>query len=110
MMAVPKVKIRKGDTVMVISGKDKGKTSKVLQVAARDSKVFVEKINMIKRHLRPSRSSKGGIVEKEGAIHLSKVMIVCPECNKPTRVGLRILETTKHLRFCKKCGEIIDKG
>jgi large subunit ribosomal protein L24 len=105
-----KFKIRKGDTVMVIVGKDKGKTGKVLQVAAIQSKIFVEKLNLIKKHVRPSKASKGGIVEKEGGLYVSKVMVVCPQCGKPTRIGLRAIETGRRLRYCKKCDEIIDKG
>lgn len=94
---------------MVITGKDKGKTGKVLQMAEH-GKVFVEKINILKKHVRPSKESKGGIVEKEGGLYLSKVMIVCPQCEKPTRVGIRTIETGKRLRYCKKCEEVIDKG
>jgi large subunit ribosomal protein L24 len=104
-----KFKIRKGDTVMVIAGKDKGKSGKVLHLADH-AKVFVEKINLIKRHTRPSKASKGGIVEKEGGLYLSKVMIVCPQCEKPTRIGMRMIEGEKRLRYCKKCDEVIDKG
>ena len=108
--AAPKHKVKKGDTVMVISGKDKGKTGKVLQVVMGKGAVVVEKINLMKKHMRPSRSSKGGIIEKEKALTLSKVLVVCPQCEKPTRIGLRFIEEGKKLRFCKKCGEIVDKG
>jgi large subunit ribosomal protein L24 len=102
-------KIKKGDTVMVITGKDRGKTGKVLQLA-ENGKVFVEKINVLKKHIRPSKSSKGGIVEKEGGLYLSKVMMMCPQCEEPTRVGIRTIDTGKRLRYCKKCEEVIDKG
>ena len=105
-----KFKIRKGDTVMVISGKDKGKTGKVLQVAANQPSVFVEKLNLIKKHVRPSKASKGGILEKEGGLYVSKVMVVCPQCGKPTRIGLRAIDGGRKLRYCKKCDEIIEKG
>ena len=105
-----KFRLKKGDTVMVISGKDKGKKGKVLQVVASDGKLVVEKINLIKKHMRPSRTAKGGIVEKEKALPVSKVMVICPQCGKPARTGLRLLDENKKMRFCKKCGEIIDKG
>ncbi len=114
MMPMPvknrKFKIKKGDTVMLIAGKDRGKKSKVLQVATSRSKVFVEKLNMIKRHVRPSKSSKGGVVEKEGGVHVSKVMVVWPHCDKPTRTGLRQIDSGERLRYCKKCSEILDKA
>ena len=106
---IQKFKIKKGDTVRVIAGKDKGKSGKVLHLADH-AKVVVEKLNLIKRHTRPSKASKGGIVEKEGGLYLSKVMIVCPQCEKPTRIGIRIIEGEKRLRYCKKCDEVIDKG
>lgn len=105
-----KFRIRKGDTVMVIAGKDKGKKSKVLHVAASESRVFVEKLNLIKRHMRPTKASKGGIIEKEGGVHISKVMVVCPQCEKPTRTGIRAIDSGEKLRYCKKCGEIMDKA
>jgi len=108
-MMAQKFKIKKGDTVMVITGKDRGKTGKVLHLAD-PGRVFVEKVNLIKRHTRPSKASKGGIVEKEGGFYLSKVMIVCPQCEKPTRIGIRMIDGGKKLRYCKKCEEIIDKG
>ncbi len=108
-MMTQRFKIKKGDTVMVITGKDRGKTGKVLQMA-ENGKVFVEKMNLLKKHVRPSKDSKGGIVEKEGGLYLSKVMIVCPQCEEPTRVGIRAIDTGKRLRYCKKCEEVIDKG
>jgi large subunit ribosomal protein L24 len=107
---IGKSKIKKGDTVMVMSGKDKGKKGKVLQVATGQSKVFVEKVNLLKKHVRPTKASKGGIIEKEGGLYLSKVMVVCPQCEKPARLGYREIEPGKRLRYCKKCKEIIDKG
>jgi large subunit ribosomal protein L24 len=106
----PKLKIRKGDMVKVLAGKDKGKTGKVLQVLGHEAKVFVEKVNLIKKHVRATKASKGGIVEKEGGLASSKVMLVCPQCEKPARVGRRLIESGNLLRYCKKCGEIIDKA
>ncbi|MCI0528240.1 MAG: 50S ribosomal protein L24 [Nitrospira sp.] len=108
-MMTQRFKIKKGDTVMVITGKDRGKTGKVLQMG-ENGKVFVEKINLLKKHVRPSKASKGGIVEKEGGLYLSKVMIMCPQCEEPSRVGIRTIDTGKRLRYCKKCEEVIDKG
>ncbi len=102
-------RIKKGDLVEVISGKDKGKKGKVLRVIPKEGKVIVEGVNMVKRHQRPNpRMREGGIVEKEAPIYASKVMVVCPSCNQRTRVGFKIVDGNK-VRYCKKCGEIIDK-
>ncbi len=105
-----KVRIKKGDSVKVISGRAKGRQGKVLSIDRLRQRVVVEKVNMIKRHMKPSRTSKGGIVEKEGAIHLSNVMLLCPECGKPTRVAIRQLDDGQRLRMCKQCEEIIEKA
>jgi large subunit ribosomal protein L24 len=103
-----KCHIRKNDQVEVIAGKEKGKTGKVLTVIPEKQRVIVEKVNFIKRHTRPSaRQRQGGIIEREGSIHMSNLMVVCPKCNKPTRIGGRILEDQKKVRVCKKCGEIL---
>ncbi len=102
-------KIKKGDLVEVISGKDKGKRGKVLRVMPKEGKVIVEGVNMIKRHQRPNpRMKEGGIIEKEGPVYASKVMLVCPNCGQRTRVGFKVVDGKK-VRYCKKCGEIIDK-
>ena len=107
----PKFKIRRGDTVMVVAGKDKGKTGKVLELDRPKQRVFVEKLNILKRHMKPSQKHRqGGIIEREGPIQISNVMIVCKSCGKPTRTGMRRLEDGNKMRFCKKCGEIIDHG
>ncbi len=103
-------KIKKGDLVEVISGKDKGKRGKVLRVIPKENKVIVEGVNVVKRHQRPNpRMREGGIVEREAPIYVSKVMLVCPSCGQRTRVGFKILEDGRKVRYCKKCGEIIDK-
>lgn len=103
-------KIKKGDTVQVISGKDKGTRGEVIQVIPKEEKVIVRGVNIVKRHQRPGgRMRQGGIVEKEAPIYWSKVMLVCPSCDKATRVGFRMLEDGSKVRYCKKCGEIIDK-
>jgi large subunit ribosomal protein L24 len=110
-MSKPKAKIRKGDTVAVISGKEKGKKGKVLLVSHAKGKAIVEALNMMTRHERPSqRNPQGGMVEKEAPIHLSNLMLVCTKCGKPTRVGRRILGNGEKVRVCKKCSEIIDAG
>ena len=103
------LKIKRGDLVEVISGKDKGKRGKVLRVIPRERKVIVEGVNMVKRHQRPiPQLREGGIIEREAPIYISKVMVVCPSCVRRTRVGFKILENGDKVRYCKKCGEIID--
>lgn len=103
--------IRKNDTVMVIAGKEKGKKGRVLAVYPKKGRIIVEKLNIIKRHQRPTQKQKqGGIIEKEGPIHISNVMLLCGRCDKPTRVSYSILEGGKKIRMCKKCGEAIDRG
>ncbi len=101
--------VKKNDTVMVTVGKDKGKTGKVLRIIQKKNRVIVEKINMIKKHVRPSQKAKGGIMERENPIHVSNVMIYCEKCSKPVRIGKKVLEDGKKVRFCKKCQEVIDK-
>ncbi len=101
--------VKKNDLVMVAYGKDKGKTGKVLRIIKKKDRLIVEKVNMVKRHVKPSQKSKGGIMEKESPIHLSNVMLYCEKCSKPVRVGKRILEDGKKVRFCKKCEEVLDK-
>ncbi len=108
---VARFKIRKGDTVMVTTGKDRGKTGKVLEVISSEGRVYVEKLNMIKRHTKPTQKHRqGGIIEKEAPIQISNVLILCQSCNKASRTGMRRLEDGTKLRYCKKCGEIIDRG
>lgn len=103
--------IRKNDAVMVIAGKEKGKKGRVLTVYPEKGRVIVEKLNIIKRHQKPTQKQKqGGIVEKEGSIHISNVMLLCGRCDKTTRVSYSILEGGKKIRVCKRCGEAIDRG
>ena len=107
---VMQLRIKKGDTVEAIYGKEKGKRGKVLKVlSSKGSRyVLVEQINMIKKHMKPSQKNKeGGIIEREGPLHISNVSIICPKCSKATRVGVQIGDENK-MRFCKKCREIID--
>jgi large subunit ribosomal protein L24 len=104
-----KLHVRKGDTVLVLTGKNAGKRGKIIQVYPATQRVIVEGVNVAKRHSRPTRSlPQGGIVEKEAPIAGSNVMLVCSKCSQPTRVAKKLVEQKYH-RACKKCGEIIDK-
>ena len=104
-----KFRIKKNDTVEVIAGKDKGKSGKVMRVIAKKDRVIVEKVNMIKRHMKPTQQNRqGGILEREAPIHISNLKLVCSKCTDPTRVGYRILEDDRKVRYCKKCNEILD--
>ncbi len=102
-----KLKIKKGDKVVVIAGKDKGKTGEVLRVQPKDSRVLVQGVNMVKRHTRPAMGQPGGIVEKEATLHVSNVAHIDPKSDKPTRVGFKTLDGRK-VRFAKKSGEVLD--
>ena len=102
-------RLRKDDTVMVIAGRERGKTGKVLRVLAEKDRVLVERVNMVKRHTKPRGVQQpGGIVEKEASLHLSNVVPICPRCNKPTRVGTRRLDSGDGQRVCRRCGETFD--
>jgi len=102
--------IKKNDEVYVLSGKDRGRTGRVLIVNPRSQKVVVEGIQMIKRHTRPNpqKNIKGGIVEKEAPIHISNVALVCKACKKHTRAGSKVLSDGRRIRVCKKCGGTIE--
>lgn len=102
-------KIKRDDFVLVISGKDKGKRGKVLRVIPKESRVVVEGVNIVKKHQKPTPTRPGGIIEMAAPIHISNVMLVCPRCNRPTRVGFTFLEDGRKVRVCKKCKENIDK-
>src|SRR5947208_16874513 len=105
----PQGHVRKGDTVVVMAGKDRGKSGKVLSVFRVDRQVTVEKINIIKRHTKPSQQNRqGGILEREAPIHLSNIMMYCPACQKPTRVGAKHLPDGSRTRVCKRCGQGIE--
>ncbi|UOD33768.1 50S ribosomal protein L24 [Deferribacteraceae bacterium V6Fe1] len=105
-----KYKLKKDDPIIVISGKEKGKTSKVLKIDRTKEKVFAEGLNIVKRHVKPNQlNPEGGIVEKEMPIHISNVMYYCKKCDKGVRLGYKVLESGNKQRFCKSCGEIIDK-
>ncbi|MBW1636366.1 MAG: 50S ribosomal protein L24 [Deltaproteobacteria bacterium] len=101
--------LKKNDQVEVIAGKDKGRVGKILRVLTDKDKVVVERINMIKRHTKPTEmNQQGQIVDKEAPIHVSNIQLICPECTKTGRIGKRILEDGTKIRFCKSCGEAID--
>ena len=104
------MKVIKNDNVVILSGKYKGSTGKVLKVFTKHDRIIVEGVNIIKRHTKPSqKNQQGGIIEKEGSIDVSNVMVICGKCNQPTRVGFKILDDGAKVRVCKnkECGEII---
>ena len=103
--------IRRNDSVVVITGKDRGKRGRVLKVVPGTNRLIVEGVNVIKRHTKPNpqRQIKGGVVEREAALHASNVQLVCPECGKPTRLGRKILGDGRKVRICRKCEGVVDK-
>jgi large subunit ribosomal protein L24 len=104
-----KVHVKKGDTVVVLSGKDKGKKGKILGVFPSEGKVLIEGVNMVTKHEKPSKKvQQGGIIHQEAPIYSSKVSVYCPNCNEGRRVGHTILNDGKKVRKCVKCGEILD--
>lgn len=103
------MRVHKDDTVLIIAGKDRGKQGKVLRVYTKSERLVVEGANMVKRHMRARPPAiQGGIMEREGPLHVSNVMLLCNKCHHPARVGHRILEDGKHVRFCRACREVID--
>jgi large subunit ribosomal protein L24 len=104
-----KIHVKKNDTVMVIAGKDKSKTGKILQILSKKDAVVVEGLNIIKRHVKSRGNEAGGIVEKESPLHVSNVMLFCGKCAKPVRTKIKILEDKEKTRICIKCGEAFDK-
>ncbi len=106
------MKIRKNDTVVVLTGRDAKKRGRVLEVLAERQRVVLEGINMVKRHVKAGRDPKaprGGIIEVPASVHLSNVRLVCSRCSQPTRIGVRRLEDGKKVRYCRKCNENLDK-
>jgi large subunit ribosomal protein L24 len=103
-----KFKIKRGDEVVVRTGKDRGKSGSVLRVLRAENRVVVEGVNVVKRHTRPSQTQPGGIIEREAPIHISNVALTDPRDSKPTRVGYRTLEDGRKVRFAKRSGEVID--
>ena len=103
--------VRKGDTVIVVAGKERGKKGKVLRVLPEKGRVVVERLNLIKKHQKPTQKIRqGGIIEREGSIHLSNVMLVDPGSNKPTRVGMKALSDGKKVRVARRSGEMLDRA
>ena len=103
------MEIRKNDSVMVIAGKERGKTGKVLRVLRDEGAVIIERINVVKRHTKPRGPQQpGGIVEKEASVDASNIMIMCDKCNAPVRIGRKILADGKKIRICRRCQEALD--
>ena len=107
---MPRVHIKKNDMVYVLSGKDRGKTGKVLKVYLDKNRAVVEGINYIQKHTRPNpqKNVKGGILPKESPIHISNLMVVCKRCSKPARVGVSVIQSGRKARICKNCNELLD--
>jgi large subunit ribosomal protein L24 len=102
-------KIRKGDRVIVLSGRGKGRTGEVLKVMPKENRAIVQGVNMVKRHTRPSQTQMGGIIEKEASIHMSNLAHVDPKTSLATRVGYKFLEDGRKVRFAKRSGEVLDR-
>jgi large subunit ribosomal protein L24 len=102
------MKVVKNDNVIIISGNYKGKKGKVLKVFPKENRVIVEGVNFMKRHTRPTqKNQQGGIIEKEAPIQISNLMVICPKCDTPSRLGRKMLENRKFVRVCKSCGEML---
>ena len=110
-MARAQVVIRRNDNVIVTAGRDRGKRGRVLKVLPDKNRLIVEGVNLIKRHTKPNpgKNVKGGIIEREASLHASNVQLVCPECDKPTRLGRKILGDGRKVRICRKCEGVVDK-
>lgn len=105
-MAAAKVKIRRNDTVMVIKGRERGKSGKVLRVLPDEGRVIIERLNIVKRHSKPQgATSAGGILEKEAPLQLANVMVMCDRCNAPVRIGIKAGADGARSRICRRCGE-----
>ena len=103
------MQIRKNDSVMVIAGKERGKTGKVLRIIPDKDALVIERVNLVKRHTRPRGPQQpGGIIEKEASVHASNVMIMCDKCNAPVRIGRKTLGDGKKIRICRRCGEALE--
>jgi large subunit ribosomal protein L24 len=101
--------VKKGDKVVVIAGKDKGKKGEVISALPKENRVIVQGVNLVKRHQKPTSANQGGIVEKEAAIHVSNIAHVDPKDGKPTRVGVKVLEDGRKVRVARRSGEVIDR-
>ena len=108
-MTIPKLSIKKGDEVMVIAGNDKGKRGEVLKTFPKDNRVVVEGINIVHKHQRPTQDMpQGGILEHEGPIDISNVMLICNHCDQPSKIAKKVLDSGEKVRVCKNCEEIVD--
>jgi large subunit ribosomal protein L24 len=104
-------RLRKNDNVIVIAGRERGKTGKVLRVLTERDRVVLERLNLVKRHIKPRGvQQQGGIVEKEASLHASNVQLLCGRCNKPARIGQRRLEDGRGARVCRRCGDMLEQG
>jgi large subunit ribosomal protein L24 len=114
-MAVPEgargLNVRKNDTVLVLAGKSKGRTGRVLRVFPAEGRAIVEGVNFVRKHTKanPQKNIKGGILEREAPVHASNLMVVCGECGKPSRMGHKALDDGKKVRVCRRCGGVVDK-
>jgi len=106
---MPKMKIKKGDNVVVISGRDKGRTGQVLRVLPQEARLVVQGVHVARRHTKPRMGDPGGIVDKEMTIHVSNVAHIDPQSSKPTRIGYKILDNGRKVRVARRSGEVIDK-
>jgi large subunit ribosomal protein L24 len=104
-----KLKIKKGDQVVVMAGRDKGKRGEVVRVMPKEDRLIVQGVNMVHRHTRPSPQHPGGIVDKEATIHVSNVAHIDPKTSEPTRIGMKTLDDGRKVRFAKRSGEVIDR-
>jgi large subunit ribosomal protein L24 len=104
-----RLRIRKGDRVVVLAGRSKGRVGEVLKMLPKEERAIVQGVNVVKRHTRPSPGGAGGIVEKEAPIHVSKLAHIDPATGKPTRIGIKVLDDGRKVRFAKRSGEMIDK-
>ena len=102
-------KFKKGDSVVVLSGRDRGKTGEIMRVVPSEHRLYVQGVNVVKRHTRPTQTSPGGIIEKEAGIHMSNVSHIDPKDDKPTRVGFKMIEGDRKVPYAKRSGEIIDR-
>lgn len=102
--------IRRNDSVVVLAGKEKGKRGRVLKILTERNRALVEKLNMLKKHAKPGKANpQGGIIEKEGSIHLSNLLLYCEKCSRGVRTGMRLLKDGSKVRFCRRCEEVLDK-
>ncbi len=110
-MSHPALAIKKNDNVIILAGRDRGKRGRVLSVVPDKGRVVVEGVNVVKRHTKPNpqRNIKGGVVEREAALAVANVQLVCPECGNPSRVGRRLLDDGRRVRYCVKCKGVVDK-